>query len=1383
MPKRLVSHRAGLLASSALTVLACVGAATGTTFAPGTSPEYIRQYKETLARIAQEHAQAEGGLRFTPAVSRRLRFFLDEREFDPSDRAHQVWWSYTQDGTPMEPSNATLLHAIPALRYGQVVDPIDDVAIEDRDNFASRLFLNLNGLPRPYGFADDGGQRAWQTIVAEAVCRWGVVSGIEFRFVPGNVPVCPPPAGFTGHIADQPNADGGGDWDRNAFGHPAMTNVAEGDIRIAMGELDGAAEADGSVGGILAWTYDSFLPPSGDPLDDNGTPDDPLDDIITFGYCGNIILDKEEKWNDPATPNLLATVITREIGFALGLFPACPANPIAPFSVLQAQEINGAGAPGDQDPLPQLFFQELQEDDIRAVQFVYGDTLEVNDIYADARDIFFMPVPGTNVFSYQPHLGIPQSAFPGGPTQLSIGSRVDFPGLVDIDRFRLGIPDSVTTATLRVSITPRGTPYTNAAFMQPANMTDAVLLGSCDPVEVDVDPSAAVNLRLTVEAFDPFTNILQVIDDVDANPAGEGEETEIPVTTGSYFITVTGNIPGDVQLYDIVIEVETPLLESGLDAVDYLEQIEISAFRDEGFFGANATIGVVDGQHVAAAHDTFFGRTIPRVAWPGNEPAVTSAGRHATSIAAVAAGAPIGAFDSIAPEAQIASATIATTVFGDGTFAVGKNALYFALFGLTQPGLSASLGLPSPATVVVSGFGGGGLTLTGEDSISQAFDAAASASNATFVVAAGNNGQAEGQSFANCPRVGVLPGSPGTLFQGSRSVVPPATAFNVISVGSTGTVNPVTSPAEFTTTSEVIVPGFSSRGPIDSSLLTTDGQIAEAARSGIDIIAPGTGLTRIPPNFSTVGGGNLDPCDYSGAIPESLLLLPTIEPGDDPNNPVNPGAFGLIQGTSVSAAIVAGAVALLQDVALDQSPPLSTYPWVMKAVLLTGAEKLEGWTNTGVGPGRPQDQRDGFERNPRFLDANPNNDDERFLVYNLAATTTNPLDRAQGAGALNLRRSLEIFFTGYPPADPPQAQFEGPTIDPAVTDPRVPTIRMPDEPSGTGGGTARAEAEPDSPHSPSPPPLDPAIGDLILKQARGFEPTTLIVTPMQQGRDPDIKFGSGGLPGFTTTGPQTPFQIPSLGGDGPAPPQGTPGATEPGVRPREIGPIFVDPIGWDHANIDQRPIRQFTGGTIQSGFIDYIINVPLLAERPDPADPTGEPLPPDRITITLCWPRTFTLNNISFSNPNNPVIGNIRSLELENLELELFTCDALGNLPQGATPVRASISQFNNTEHIFTEIPVSSLYLIRVRWLRTDYDFRSNLPLAEQQYGIAWRVDFSPRPEASRPAGITELASALARFGGRVGNTNYDMNADYNLDGRIDWKDILGVLRNWDHGR
>ena len=113
---------------------------------------------------------------------------------------------------------------------------------------------------------------------------------------------------------------------------------------------------------------------------------------------------------------------------------------------------------------------------------------------------------------------------------------------------------------------------------------------------------------------------------------------------------------------------------------------------------------------------------------------------------------------------------------------------------------------------------------------------------------------------------------------------------------------------------------------------------------------------------------------------------------------------------------------------------------------MTGAVKLAGWTNgPGNAPGEPQDNREGLDPTTNVVFING---------------ATQPLDVAQGAGRLDLKRSLEIYLTGYDPLDPNGSNFPGPTIDPEETNPNVPTIRVPQSLiPGTGSFASNASSE------------------------------------------------------------------------------------------------------------------------------------------------------------------------------------------------------------------------------------------------------------------------------------------------------------------------------------
>jgi hypothetical protein len=1258
-----------------------------------------------------------------------------------------IRWSYLPDNTVIEhPSVGPWIQGAEPPTM-----PPEEVAAAQ-----SKLFQIL-GSPAPVGF---GSQRTWQTIVAQAFDRWEAISGIRFEFVGEE------------RISDNENGDSGDRWDQNAPDYPTAGTGGIGEIRIAMRDLDGRINIGGS-GANAGFTYDPFEPPLGDEVEDPD-PMTPGDEIPNLGYLSNIILDEDERWNDPLVPNFFATVIARQIGFAIGLAPACP-NPdystpssieATVFSVMQNQEFNVSTGVGD--PYPQLLYQTPQQDDLLAVQYAYGDNFEDNESYALATEITYAPAPGSSVFTFAPHIANQPFA---NSTQLSISGRGPGTPLgggvtpavsqasFDIDRYRIGIPQSVTSCDLTLTIEPVGTPYIDGTF-------DTVL-GTCDSVTTAVDPRNNQDLAFGIQSFDPFTNTLTTIITQNLNGVGQPETVTVPLDAGIYFITVFGNNVDNVQLYNMTLTVETPVATVGEDFGAIVDASGVDAFEAIGATGFEVTYGNLDGAHIAD-HDVFAGREITRISWPGVQPAVTVSASHPTTVAGVAVGDTAEGFRGLARDAEIISGAIATEVFGDGTFSIGKNALYYALLGMADKNLSAQLGLFQPVSVISSGFAAGGRLPNGEDAVAQAIDSVVTMTGVTIVSAAGNNGQAERQSFPNCMITNEDPESPGTDFLGSRSVTSPATSFNAISVGALGTSDG----AEFD-----IVAGFSGRGPIDAN--TFDDGLVDAlrVRSGVHIVAPGTGVTPIPPDFMPPAGEPPDPCTYDGPIPTTFISLPGISPTDDPDAPADPAYFAPAQGTSVAAGFVAGGVALLQDAGRIQNPPLAIHSTVMKAILLNGAEKLPGWANTGVGPGVPQDQRDGFRGA---------NEAEIPGIINVLGTVF-PLDVAQGAGRMNLQRSLENYITGYPPATPPQATFEGPTIDPPETDPAIPTITMPDEPEGSGiPGTAGRGADEDAEGLSQPAPLSAIEIAKIYRRLHGAQeaPGDWTGRSQQYRTDPDLKSGRGPAGVAVNTGPQTPFEMPNLGGgpgpgSGGGPPQGPPGSIKPGVRPREIEPLFVDPMGWDFANIDQRSIRLPQGGTAVTGYIDYIINVPLLSTRPDPANP-GLFLPSDRLTITVCWNRELELQGTNLSNPNDPRIGSVSRQRFENLDLLVFEADEFGNATGAAA--RTSTSLLDNTEHIFMGIPRDGLYLIRVQWVGQNYDVLNNTPFAEQPFAVAWRVDFSPRPAPNRPTSMTDLLGVLNHYGSRVGrgsNVLYNLDADYNKDGRIDFRDVSDVIANW----
>ncbi len=158
---------------------------------------------------------------------------------------------------------------------------------------------------------------------------------------------------------------------------------------------------------------------------------------------------------------------------------------------------------------------------------------------------------------------------------------------------------------------------------------------------------------------------------------------------------------------------------------------------------------------------------------------------------------------------------------------------------------------------------------------------------------------------------------------------------------------------------------FSSRGPQDFFFPPTNGTIA-GVRAAVDIAAPGT---------------NLHAAFYGGQTGGNNTTLP-----GSANNGTSPSSYSTsVRGTSFAAPIVSGGVALLKSASYN-TPELagnldSRHTLVVKSVLMNSADKTIGWNNGQVA--------NGFG----------------------GVTTTQSLDYAAGAGAMNLDRAFDQYLT------------------------------------------------------------------------------------------------------------------------------------------------------------------------------------------------------------------------------------------------------------------------------------------------------------------------------------------------------------------------------------
>jgi len=174
----------------------------------------------------------------------------------------------------------------------------------------------------------------------------------------------------------------------------------------------------------------------------------------------------------------------------------------------------------------------------------------------------------------------------------------------------------------------------------------------------------------------------------------------------------------------------------------------------------------------------------------------------------------------------------------------------------------------------------------------------------------------------------------------------PAAGYNTVSVGALGNANSYDS-----------VASFSSRGPQNWGYRTSGGTfvIITNVRAVVDIVAPGTSI--IAPFYGAQTGGN----------------NPTLS--GSTNLGTNPAQYSALNGTSFSAPIVAGGASLIMSAAKTlpelENNSEATESVVIKALMLNGATKITGWNNGQI-------------------------------TNNGVVTTTQSLDYASGAGALNL---------------------------------------------------------------------------------------------------------------------------------------------------------------------------------------------------------------------------------------------------------------------------------------------------------------------------------------------------------------------------------------------
>jgi hypothetical protein len=357
-------------------------------------------------------------------------------------------------------------------------------------------------------------------------------------------------------------------------------------------------------------------------------------------------------------------------------------------------------------------------------------------------------------------------------------------------------------------------------------------------------------------------------------------------------------------------------------------------FFDRGILGGSTVIGNVEAGLVWGGHEAF-------VRPPGAATGVstyqnTAVGArneldfHATMVGHVLVGSGYiptngGAYTlaglGMAPEAALVSGGIAVDFSPTdlGAFSITPQSVVNVYQAMFQ-----GVGV-ARADVINSSWGGGDPSSSGVESLALDGLARQNASVA-HVVSAGNGGNA---------RVGA-----------------PASGFNNIAVGSLGG-------ASFLQPSV-----FSSQGAVDFFNPVTNVTLT-GVRSAVDIAAPGERM---------VLAAYLGDAGSLGAstIPNLTALVQPVPPPDP--------YFLNMDGTSFSAPIVAGGIALLKDGANFVHPPGSNAQdtRVIKSVIMAGSRETAGWDNG----------------------------------QNEMNVTTRALDRQTGAGALDLVAAAEVYFFG-----------------------------------------------------------------------------------------------------------------------------------------------------------------------------------------------------------------------------------------------------------------------------------------------------------------------------------------------------------------------------------
>jgi hypothetical protein len=1194
---------------------------------------------------------------------------------------------------------------------------------------ASNLFSQMDVL-----FADDTQQ--WKDAISNAFLQWEAVSGVQFVLVTD--------------VIDEDNPDGADDGAPFSSGN-AATNT-RGEIRIGMKTFAGGLDGLCSVG----------------LRRDPGTND-----------YGEIVLNGAYDWAQTNNNQLdfLTNCIAREIGVAIGLGVACPMNGTKLMEPVLPSFATGVG--------PRL-------DDIRSVHRLYGDTSVIN-------------VGGTVTDNFDR-----AHALPFVESELAaqvVIENLSLDKATEMDFYAFTLPDGgglLTFGLFPQPFDPVDATYEDGPFV--ANVCQAGAM---------LDTTSIQDLRFEIQDDSGATLAGSETDETGLGGAEAIGGFNIP-QQGTYYLVISSDMANDdVQLYTLIafVDLGVPAADQIIHMKEVLPEIRFGALElrgDVDATGEDIVIANIEGGLPWPGHVAFGGSKFANLLWDGTDPATDRFTAHATGVVGVAAGQPDTdadlRFTGVAPEAWMVGSTIAQSIDPFGGFQISDQALIFSLFAVTDEDfMTQELGFPRAASVINLSWGALG-DPTGESDMARFVDALVVKTGVLSVIAAGNAGSIDDSNFCGDGD----PEKVGGAFIGARSIGAPATGYNSLSVGAVSTYWGQTAGSDNTVERSDKVTYFSSRGPIDSfNFDPAENEKEFNTRSGIHLVAPGTGFS----TWSVIEDPrNEDACPYIGDwFTQRRMNLPWINPDDfsqidgsllpgadtsffaigfaeDPaDNPGIPPSLldkGGVEGTSFSAPIVAGIAALLQDAALKRGMSINSL--VLRSILMTGARKAPGWSNNGL-PSTVQMRRDGVEI-----------EEEQVLTQQLATDTTNqPLDFLQGAGVLDASGAMQTYFgqlnihedatpaeIAAIQADPQPHDFYPMLLDSPLTKPKKPTVMhvdtniLPDPFPGSPGDVSTPSASTDT--------------VVTQKQSR----TPLQIAKMLHEADKGVDVSSRWRD-WADVDPEIILPDPDIdgGGIGPAPVDGNPfippqidrPIDNPPIPPTERPLILQDPIdggriGWDIANVG---IRNVVGpppnGGIR-GHIDYRLgpyNIDI-----------NEFGSVEVLTATLVWDRYIKLKNYNWRNNNfNPDIE-IKQLELENLDLQVFF-----EFAGDDEPIFVSNSTLNNVEHIYFPLPLtgSPIYIIlRVRWQEQEYDLTNDNPVGGVKYAVSWRtrrfddinafrdsISVDAPPESAAPASPVSLqtvSSLIFNLGATDADVNFDSALDMDNNGVLNVNDISAMI-------